>query len=126
MQKGQTVLTIENWYNLKKACTNIVSTSYAQTTMIYGNQWDEVMSWLKETQFASAPSKVDKDSRSWGNYSNSTGAAATNSGEKRASGYNEVWQANNIYDLAGNYWEYTQETCATEDRIVRGRLLQSI
>ncbi len=120
MQKGQTVLTIENWYNLKKACTNIISTSYAQSTMIYGNQWDEVMSWLKTTEFASDPSKVDSDSSSWENYYNSTGGAETGSGEKRSAGYNEAWQANNIYDLAGNYTEWTQETYDTNYRVYRG------
>ena len=120
MQKGQTVLTIENWYNLKKACTNIISTSYAQSTMIYGNQWDEVMSWLKTTEFASDPSKVDSDSRSWGNYSNSTGTAANGSGEKRPAGYNEAWQANNIYDLAGNCTEKTQEANVINGRVDRG------
>ena len=120
VKKGQTVLADKNWYNLKKACTNIVSTSYAQTTMIYGNQWDEVMSWLKTTEFASDPSKVDSDSSSWGNYSNSTGEAATGSGTKRPSGYNEAWQANNIYDLAGNCQEWTQEANNTSDRVNRG------
>ena len=120
MQKGQTVLTIENWYNLKKACTNIISTSYAQSTMIYGNQWDEVMSWLKTTKFASDPSKVDSNSRSWGNYEYSTGAAKTGSGTKRTSGYNEAWQANNIYDLAGNCMEWTQEAHFEDYRGDRG------
>ena len=120
VQKGQTVLTSQNWYNLKKACTNIVSTSYAQSTMIYGNQWDEVMSWLKITEFASAPSKVDSDSSSWGNYRDSTGAAATGRGVLRTSGYNEAWQANNIYDLAGNCYEWTQEAESTYERTFRG------
>ena len=120
VQKGKTVVTEQNWYNLKEACTNIVSTTYAQTMMIYGNQWDEVMSWLKTTEFASDPSKVDSDSSSWGNYSTSTGAAATNSGEKRPSGYNEAWQANNIYDLAGNCYEWTQEAYFTFFRVYRG------
>ena len=118
VQKGQTVLASQNWYNLKKACSNVVSSSYAQSTMIYGNQWDEVMDWLVDTGMSS--DLVNKDSSSWGNYNNSSGAAATNSGSKRASGYNEAWQANNIYDLAGNCWEWTQEAVDTYYRVYRG------
>ena len=106
VQKGQTVLTADiagNWYQLKKACTNVITgTQYgAQSTMIYGNQWDEVMDWLVDTETKSN-SEVNTNSASWGNYNNSTGAAATNSGSKQTSGKNEEWQANNIYDLAGN------------------------
>ena len=118
VQKGQTVLASQNWYNLKKACSNVVSSSYAQSTMIYGNQWDEVMDWLVDTGMSS--DLVNVDSSSWGNYNNSSGAAATNSGSKRASGYNEAWQANNIYDLAGNCWEWTQEAIRTNLRVYRG------
>ena len=119
VQKGKEVLASQNWYNLKKACTNVVSSSYAQSTMIYGNQWDEVMDWLIDTG-AKTRSEVNSNSRSWGNYSNSTGEAATNSGEKGPSGYNEAWQANNIYDLAGNCWEWTQEASNTDSRVGRG------
>ncbi len=123
VQKGQTVLTADiavNWYYLKKACTNVVTGDEygAQSTMIYGNQWDEVMDWLVDTGMSS--DLVNKDSSSWGNYNNSSGAAATNSGSKRASGYNEAWQANNIYDLAGNCWEWTQEAHYTDGRVGRG------
>ena len=118
VQKGKEVLGSQNWYNLKKACTNVVSSSYAQSTMIYGNQWDEVMDWLIDTG-AKTSSEVNSDSSSWGNYSNSTGEAATNSGTKRPSGYNEAWQANNIYDLAGNCWERTQEARSTSSRVGR-------
>ena len=93
VKKGQTVLSADiagNWYYLKKACTNIVSSSYAQSTMVYGNQWDEIMSWLVSSG-GKTSSEVNTNSSSWGNYSNSTGAAATNSGSKQTSGKNEAW-----------------------------------
>ena len=123
VKKGQTVLSADiagNWYYLKKACTNIVSSSYAQSTMVYGNQWDEIMSWLVSSG-GKTSSEVNTNSSSWGNYSNSTGAAATNSGSKQTSGKNEAWKANNIYDLAGNCREWTQEANDTLSRILRGR-----
>ena len=108
VQKGQTVLTKENWYELYKACGNVVNTESAKSTMIAGTQWDRVLEWLVETGMSS--SLVYSDSSSWGNYSNSL----------RAAGYNEACQANNIYDLAGNCYEWTIETYSTNSRASRG------
>ena len=119
VQRGGTVINNQNWYNLKKACTNVVSTEYAQSTMVYGNQWDEVMAWLIATG-DKTESQVNTNSADWGNYNNSTGTAATNSGSPQTAGKNEAWQANNIYDLAGNYMEMTQEAYNTYGRVPRG------
>ena len=119
VQKGQTVLADQNWYSLKKACTNVVNSAYVQSTMVYGNQWDEIMSWLIATE-EKTDSEVNTDSSSWGNYNTSTGNAAANSGSKQTSGKNEAWQANNIYDLAGNYCEWTQEALEIICRVYRG------
>ena len=119
VQRGGTVIKGQNWYNLKKACTNVVSTEYAQSTMVYGNQWDEVMAWLIATG-DKTETQVNENSADWGNYSDSTGTAATNSGSPQTAGKNEAWQANNIYDLAGNCSEWTQEACTTGIRVWRG------
>ena len=124
--KGGTVLDASvagNWYNLKKASNNVVNNEYVKSEMIYGNQWDRVMNWLVETG-AKTQEEVYINSSSWGNYLNSTDAAATDSGSKQTSGKNEAWQANNIYDLAGNYYDWTQEAYDTVHRIGRGRCLQ--
>ena len=51
--------------------------------------------------------------RSWGNYSNSTGGAADNSRDLQPGGTNEYWKVNNIYDIAGNATEWTQEKYST-------------
>ena len=57
---------------------------------------------------------VQNDSRSWGNYSNSVGDAAINAGDSaKPGGTNEYWKVNNIYDLAGNVHEWTQEKYST-------------
>ena len=82
--------------------------------MIYGNQWDEVMDWLVDTGMSS--DDVNVDSSSWGNYNTASGGT----GEKQNSGSNPAWQANNIYDLAGNCYEWTQEAYYTDFRVPRG------
>ena len=116
--KGGTVITDQNWYNLKAACTKIINNSgkqeseiIAKTTMIYGNQWDEVCNWLSGAGYDI------ENSTSWGNYSDNTEEGA---GSKKTAGYKESWQANNIYDFAGNCAEWTQEAYGTVDRVSRG------
>ena len=116
-EKSGISLIRQNWYNLYKACKNVVKgKENVKSTMIYGVQWDAVCSWLKQSGF-----DTDSNSSSWGNYNNSTGNAYIEgkSGSKQDTGYSEYWKANNIYDLAGNCWEWTQEAYSTNYRIVR-------
>ena len=64
---------------------------------------------------------MDEDSRSWGNYSDSISPANVSGyGSPQDTGYSEYWSANKIYDLAGNYKDWTQEAYSTNDRIYRG------
>ena len=79
--------------------------------MIWGLQWDATCKWL-------ATSKFDiKDSSKWGNYSNNT---ADGHGSKQDTGFSESWKANNIYDFAGNCFEFTQEAYSIYLRASRG------
>ena len=71
----------------------------------WGITWDTTLQWLVDSGNKTR-AQVASDSTSWGNYSNdtfSTGAGGN---------YTGAWEqakANNIYDLAGNNWEWTQE-----------------
>ena len=115
-EKTGASLTDQNWYNLYKACRNVVTgKDNLKSTMIYGVQWDAVCSWLEDSGFDT------DDSRSWGNYNDSSGDAdVEGAGSKQDTGFSEYWKANNIYDLAGNCWEWTQEAYSTNYRIERG------
>ena len=101
--------------------------------LIYGVEWDSILQWLLDSQAkigadtvgeplqTIAIEDIQSDSRSWGNYNNSVGGAAENSGSRQPSGINEYWKVNNIYDLAGNVLEWTQENYSTgADRAGRG------
>ena len=79
--------------------------------MIYGLQWDATCKWLAEKGFDIT------DSKDWGNYKNNT---ADGHGTKQDTGFSESWKANNIYDFAGNCYEWTQEACSTNLRADRG------
>ena len=110
------------WYGLKKACQEVIkNNTEVKSTMIYGCQWDETMSWLKRTKFVGEEEKVDEDSSSWGNYQDSISPANVSGyGSEQNTGYSENWSANKIYDLAGNYLEWTQEAELTNYRVSRG------
>ena len=116
-EKAGASLTDQNWYNLYKACQNVVTgKENVKSTMIYGVQWDAVCDWLEQSGF-----NTDSNSSSWGNYNNSSdNAAIEGAGSKQNTGHSEYWKANNIYDLAGNCWEWTQEANSTNNRIGRG------
>ena len=79
--------------------------------MIWGLQWDATCNWLASSGFSI------KDSSTWGNYDNNT---ATGHGTEQNTGYSENWKANNIYDFAGNFFEFTQEAGYTYRRATRG------
>ena len=88
--------------------------------LIYGVEWDSILQWLLDSNATIGAetrtiteNDLQSDSRSWGNYSNATGGAATNSGSRQPGGTNEYWKVNNIYDLAGNVREWTQEKYST-------------
>ena len=126
------VLTAESagkWYGLYKACRKVAKQGETVTsTMIWGCQWDETMNWLKNTKFKNNTAAVDSNSSSWGNYSNSSDNAALKDangknayGSPQITGYSkEYWSANNVCDLAGNYYDWTQEAWYDKTRIVRG------
>ena len=121
--KAGTVMNSTNWYNLYSACKSF-SSGKVESRMIWGCQWDQVcrfISTLGDNKVSSLDSSI-----TYGNYYNSKDAAATNSGGSKfnsTTGRNSAWKTNNIYDLAGNCWEWTQEACLTR-RAICGRLFQ--
>ena len=111
-EKTGATQTDVNWYTLYANCKKWVKEgSNVKTRMIWGLQWDATCNWLDSSGFSIT------DSSTWGNYSNNT---ADGHGSKKNTGFSESWKANNIYDFAGNCWEFTQEACVTDGRAIRG------
>ena len=122
VKKDQPTLTKTNWYNLYKKCTELQASDKVKTQMIWGCQWDVTMNWLISSG-AKTSDEVNKDSSTWGNYSNYNAAnnyTEGTAGYEKNAGSSENWKANNIYDLAGNCWEWTQEADNTNSRACRG------
>ena len=108
-EKAGTVLTADlnkakNWYNLYKACKSVIQEKEnVKSTMIYGVQWDAVCNWLKKCGY-------NIDSSDWENYDVTP----------IDTGSNMNYQVNGIFDLAGNYYEWTQEAFSNNSRVARG------
>ncbi len=106
------VLTNQNWYNLYKACKKFTIANVVESRMIWGCQWDVVCNYIAEDINYSIV-----DSSSWGNYKTtavkssdgSTIIKAGGTSTKLNTGRTTFTMAKNIYDIAGNCEEWTQE-----------------
>ena len=126
--KAQSKRGATAWNRISQTEAITYSANYNSTLhshLMYGIEWDSILNWLKGNATISSSTSgetktmeladLQTNSCSWGNYTNSTGNAATNSGgiSPQKSGTSEYWKANNIYDLAGNVMEWTQEKWST-------------
>ena len=136
VQKGNTDINYTTWYNAYEKCKTLSdNNNNIETGLIWGNQWDRTLMWLmecnaKDETTGKSKEEVISDSTSWGNYinatftyTNSSGVTATkneNSSTGIPTGSTEYTNANNIYDLAGNMYEWTMEAYSAVYRVLRG------
>ena len=128
-EKTGKTLTNTGWYNLYSACRNskLQASDKVKTQMIWGCQWDVTMNWLISSG-AKTRDEVNGDSSSWGNYysvsvkadDGITELKESNEDKLLNTGETTFTMANNIYDLAGNCSEWTQEAIGTGGRANRG------
>lgn len=87
----------------------------AQSQLTYGAEDDSLLEWLIESGSKTAR-EVAVDSTNWGNHWNTKGSPKC----VVETGSNEKWSANNVYDVAGNVDEWTQEKNGSSSRVIRG------
>ena len=98
------------------ACENLYrDNATVQGFFPWGANWDTTLQWLVDSG-CKTREQIVSNSTSWGNYSDDTfspGAYGNYTGA-----FAEA-KANNIYDMAGNNWEWTQERYGTS-YVMRG------
>ena len=136
VKKMNTDIGSQTWYTMYEKSKNLTGKKEnIKTSMIWGSLWDETLQWLVDTEAKiSTGETIDyiliKDSTKWGNYKNATFEYTTISGgisiknedsnTKIPTGSAEYTKVNNIYDMAGNVWEWTLEAKSTDNRVYRG------
>ncbi|MBQ9013665.1 MAG: hypothetical protein IJ094_08970 [Bacilli bacterium] len=123
-QKGKTVWTNISQINSKASAESMYTgeNSSVQSGLLTGKAWDRTCHWIEDYIKTINPNSTLNDSRYYGNYNDSQTPANTGTyeqNEKQLSGANDNWKIKNIYDLAGNTWEWTYESFLSY-RICRG------
>ena len=122
-----------SWDNSYKAAKQLAGNKekYVKTGMIYDTMWDYVLKWLNETDTRSYKD-IYLDSGTWGNYYNNTktvtsgGTFIARTGAIETITYNgETFvdfptASNNIFDIAGNVYEWTIGRYNSSYRELRG------
>lgn len=139
VRKMDTNIASQNWYKMYKKCLTLKGANTdVKTSMIFGNLWDETLEWLVKSGATISDGTtltyqlVSSNSTKWGNYYNTTfNYIAANAeiplmteirekGTRIPTGSAEYTKANNIYDMAGNVWDWTTEAYSTSHRVSRG------
>ncbi len=113
-KKKAVVWTNIDYTNANNNAKSYMNNSEVASGLLTGKSWDTVCKWLQNSDI-----DVD-DSSTYGSYRDSQSPANVEGyGNKQVTGYSENWKVKNIYDLAGNTWEWTNEIYSS-NRVYRG------
>lgn len=141
INKMNTDIGSQNWYTMYKKCLTLKGNNNNITTMmITGSLWDETLDWIVSSGATNSEGTtltyqlVGSNSTTFGNYYNATfnyiakdaemptatETKAISTSTRIPAGSAEYTKTNNIYDMAGNVWEWTTEAYSTYGRVCRG------
>ena len=113
--KNNTDTNNQTWYTMYNKLKEIAANSNVTTTMIWGCQWDATLRWMYNSG-DSAKKTYTYNSTGKGHF-----ATSTTEGDKIIpTGSNNSYAVNNIYDMAGNVYEWTMEASSYKQRLCRG------
>lgn len=106
-KQNQNSISNIHWDDMYKLAKNMYNSDVISTEMIWGCQWDATLIWMLENK-----KNVDNiyNSTNIGNYNGIISYTGATTGR----------MINNIYDMAGNVAEFTQEAGQYSSRVTRG------
>ncbi len=113
--KGVMPLGYINCDDAQNCALTMENNGAVKSHLVFGAEYDSVLEWLIKSG-AKTLDEIANDSTKWGNYEN----AKDSSWKLLKTGSIEEWCTNNIYDLAGNMAEWTQEQKGSSKRVIRG------
>jgi len=110
-KSGNTDISTQTWYTMYNKQKNMYNSEDLSVVsgMIWGTQWDATMMWMMNSEDENVINYV-LDSSNNGNFTST----------RASTGSKNEYKVNNIYDMAGNMWEYTIEAYGTNQRVLRG------
>ena len=88
------------------------------STLLYGIQWDAIMAWIDpayKTSSCNILNSVVANSTGKGNFK-----IGSQEGSAKVCGSSDNYRIKNIYDIAGNVYEWTMEAYSNSGRVHRG------
>lgn len=117
----QSIASESPWTSVKFDLAKGLASSFIEKNetvkshLIFGVEYDSILEWLIVSR-SKTIEEIRNNSTSWGNYWNRANSLKT----ILKSGCVDAFSANNVYDLAGNVDEWTQESFANTRRTKRG------
>ena len=115
VQKNNSDIRSQTWYTMYKMCKTIKANDNVATSMLWGCQWDATLRWM-QTSSNSEVANFPTNSEGKGNYRGTQGSTD----KAIPTGSNSSYSVNNIYDMAGNVFDWTLEANNTNCRVRRG------
>lgn len=113
--KGERPWTRIDFLTAEEVAKTMVESKIVTTHLMYGAEYDTREKWVIETGTVTMK-KIAEDSTELGNHWNTENPPRV----VVKTGSREEWCTNNIYDLAGNVDEWTQEQYKSLYRVIRG------
>ena len=141
INKMNTDIGSQTWYTMYRKCLTLKGNNNNITTMmITGSLWDETLDWIVSSGATNSEGTaltyqlVGSNSTTFGNYYNATfnyiakdaemptatETKAISTNTRIPAGSAEYTKINNIYDMAGNVYDWTTEAYSTYNRVYRG------
>ena len=108
--KNNNDINNQTWYTIYNKAKGIAANNNVTSSLIWGSQWDAVMRWLYNSGDANKK-RYTYDSTGKGNCGTDSAIPT---------GSNSTFSVNNIYDMAGNVYEWTIESLSVIARVPHG------